>query len=420
MTMSTTPHQLITSDISSLPERVRQYRKNAREADEVVITITCCDSRVVLPTDLVVLKDASYPDGEKRVLFVALPTIGSGAPSKSRLRGVFAQLEKWGVPDENIRILVTQHGDTEEVARSLAGKRSPDHITCGLRKVFSTLAEELTHIRSQLILWVEPHRQQLQNKRFAPDRVALKYLYDECPEIMRLIDDLHQKTQLPHRLIVRICWRNSDFDLEGNEASVVQRLYVHLGSEEFAHLYPTCRVSVADYDHQQKRLLASSDHAKLSDDASIQLDLQPRTDSHQDPEYVIISFGTQCVPLPPEVLLPSLCDGTTSAPADNAFTTVGSTPDVNIFFCALAEAWYAVHHHVVPHADDPNFQSLKQVVIVCDSDQHEAVIREMLSSTEYNEDFNETFSFMGPVLVVNLGLLEKSDEFSPKIVVLET
>ena len=83
---------LLTLDLKEMSARIEAYKERARQADRVVITIVCCDSRVVLPEELVTVQKED--DTTEQVLFITLPTIGSGAPSRSRLRGIQAELEK--------------------------------------------------------------------------------------------------------------------------------------------------------------------------------------------------------------------------------------------------------------------------------------------------------------------------------------
>jgi hypothetical protein len=410
---------LLALDLPEMKSRIAEYKERARQADRVVITVVCCDSRVVLPEKLVTInkKDGST----ERVLFITVPTIGSGAPSKSRLRGIQQQIEKdWGVAAEKVSFLVTQHGDAHEVS---AQHDETDHaITCGLRKVLLNNNAALGKLSEWLASWTQEYKMKNRDFTLAPDRMTLDQLRQEAPEIMALVDEIHESSgavgaRLPRRLIIRAAYRNHHSNMALNEASVVAKVHEYVISEqqrkaaETNALYP---VGYAAYNHQTKELLFDNPYACFGWEDSVALpELPPRTDAIQSPEYSIISFGTQTIPLAVRELLPHLCGSGSekyTPPADNAFRTVASIATEATLLCALAEAMYAILHKVHQHHGDMNFADLKKVVIVCDNDEYVAVVKKLLQYPEFVEEYLPAFKELQPegLIVVNLHL-DKSE-----------
>lgn len=394
--------EIIKNELLGMKERLRSFEVLACQADLVVLTIVCCDSRVVLPDTLQTIQTA---EGTKQVLFIPIPTIGSGAPSRSRLRGVLSQIRSWGVDPEKIRLLVTQHGDTQEV------EGEHDHITCGLRKFFDTNKKELKRLRRQLIPWSVAYKRTHQDRSLAPDRLSLEILRREAPAIMNLVDRLYEAsgkdsaTRIPRRLLIRSAYRNSDFDLEENEIGVFERLQEYLQDPEYSDITGTCQIGIAKYDHQKKQLLMHNADANLAFPPVIEFpELTARTDSHQDPDYVVISFGAETIPHPISTILPEHCG--TQIP-DNAFRTVASIPTVPTLLCAMAEGAYAILHHNHPH--DKNFVNLKKLLILCDNDAYVQVVQEMMRDPEFREEYLPMLKTLQPdgIPVINLKLGSK-------------
>lgn len=398
--------EFVRLDLTEMHTRIDAYKERARQADRVVITIVCCDSRVALPEGLVTIKKQ---DGTtEKVLFITLPTIGSGAPSSSRLRGIQRVIEQdWGVKPEKLSFLVTQHGDSHEVA---AQHDESDHaITCGLRKVLLQNSAALGKLSRRLADWTYGYKMRNRDMTLAPDRLSLEVLRQEAPKIMELVDAIYESSgpvgsRLPRRLIIRAAYRNSHSNMALNEGKVVAKVHEYLlntltqsARDGVAPLYP---VAHAAYNHQTKSIEFSDPDNSFGWEARVALpDLPQRSDSIQSPEYCIISFGTQTIPLAVRELLPHLCGAGSekyAPPADNAFRAVASIPTEATFLCALGESMYAVLHRVHPHGGDQNFADLKKVVIVCDNDDYGAVVKRLMQYPEFVEEYLPALQHLQP------------------------
>jgi|GEM_PF-2264501 len=394
--------QELNADVLAIPESMTAWKEQLLQAEMIVISLVCSDSRVVLPRNVMSI---AMDDGrQKNVLFIAVPTIGGGAPSRSRLRGVKQTLLRWGVAKEKISILVTQHGDTEEITNSRAHQECS--ISCGLRKFFSQHDSDLTKIRRLILPWTQAYKQKHSDKSLAPDRLPLEVLEKEAPEIMTLITQLHQISGLPRRLILRAAYRNTSFSMDDNLFEVWSKVAEYLQDGENADILATCFLGAANYDHQQKQLKFNLPYARLGFlDTTLQFDqLTPRSDRTQSPENVIISFGQEAICLDNSILLPHFAGAI--GPSDNDFTADASILSEPTALCALAEAFYAVTHKVHPHKDDNNFADLKRVIIICDNTQYVDQAKKALKSKEFEEDFFATFSLLngGNIVLVNLEL----------------
>jgi hypothetical protein len=65
--------ELLSLDLQEMKKRIAEYKALALQADRVVITIICCDSREVLPEKLVAVRKKN--GGAEKVLFITIPTI---------------------------------------------------------------------------------------------------------------------------------------------------------------------------------------------------------------------------------------------------------------------------------------------------------------------------------------------------------
>ena len=404
---------LLTLDLKEMSTRIEAYKERARQADRVVITIVCCDSRVVLPEELVTVQKED--DTTEQVLFITLPTIGSGAPSRSRLRGIQAELEKnWGVAPEKISFLVTQHGDSHEVA--VQHDESDHAVTCGLRKVLLQNSEALGTLSRWLAAWTYEYKMKHTDQTLAPDRMSLELLSQEAPQIMQLVDSIHMASgpegaRLPRRLIIRAAYRNSHSNMALNEEIIAGRIHEYLLNQlpQTTGEQPEYPVAHAAYNHQTKQLSFDNPFANFGWPETVDLPLPRRTDAIQSPEYCIISFGTQSIPLAVRELLPHLCGAGSEAivpPADNAFRGVASIPSEATALCAFSEIMYAVLHRLHPHHGDANFADLKKVVVVCDTAEYVAVIQRLMEYPEFVEEYLPALKLLQPegLIVVNLNL----------------
>lgn len=409
--------ELLAEDLVEVKKRIAAFKERARQADRVVITIICCDSRVVFPENLVEIPTAT--DKTEKVLFIPVPTIGSGAPSRSRMRGILHEvIAHWGVAAEKVSILVTQHGDTHEV--SVQHDETDHAISCGLRKVLLQNSEALNELGSKLLAWSYRYKAEHRDVTLAPDRLPLEVIRTEAPAVMALVDTIHETSgpegaRLPRRLIIRAAYRNHHSNLVLNEESVVAKIYEYLLADiekpDFVHH----AVGYAAYNHQSKELLLENQEARFTWPEHVSLpEVAPRTDTIQSPQYCLISFGTQTIPITVRQLLPQLCGVGSEKyqpPADNAFRTVASIPTVPTLLCALAESMYAVLHRLHPHHGDKNFADLQKVVILCDSSEYVEVVKQLMQNPEFQDEYLPALGALQPegLLVVNLHISEPNN-----------
>lgn len=417
--------ELLELDLKEIKSRINAYKDRARVADRVVIIIICCDSRVVLPEELVTVQK---PQGSEQVLFITVPTIGSGAPSRSRLRGIFQQItQEWQVDPRKVAFLVTQHGDSQEISDLHELEQDTSLISCGLRKFYLQEQKSLSHLRQLLVAWTYKYKAEQGDPTLAPDRMSLSELRTLVPGIMKEVDKIHERTgkagfRIPRRLIIRAAYRNSHSDLELNEFSVFDKVAGYLQDPEYARYRADIFIGHASYDHQHKSLHLGNPQANLGWNDTLEFpDLPARSDRHQDPHYTLISFGSKTIPLAVRELLPHLCGVGSDRyrpPADNAFRTVASIPTVPTLLCGLAEAAYSVLHQVHPHEGDLNFRSLKKVIIICDDDTYVNVVKEMMADKEFQEEYLPMFKKLQPegLQVVNLNL--DDDSKKPELIVI--
>ncbi len=412
--MKNTPptEQLLRSDLLELPTRVDQYRDIVASSDLAVVTFVCSDSRVSLPINPVELE---MEDGTtKKTVFVGIPTIGGGLPSRSRFRGVIQELQNWGVSEDKIHILATQHGDSDEIEHSATHPfaESSERITCGLRNFLSGHKTELTEIRNMLIPWSDDYKRRMNDITRAPDRLDFSVLEKECPDILEKITALSESTgeyglRIPRRLLLRAAYRNENFGIEENGESVRRGMAEYMRHPEFESLRKTARIGLADYDHQKKSLVFARKYATLGFKNSTMVlpDLIARTDTIQNPEYVVVSLGNQMIPLHDGALFPHIA-GALSAP-DNAFKACASIPTSPTILCAMAESSYAVLHHVHPHAGDKNFSALSDVIFACQNTAFVDALQTTITSAEFAQEyapmFHELHNGIGYVVNLHLG-----------------
>ncbi len=381
---------MIPEDLNSIFSRIEQYKQLVCTADEVVITLGCSDSRVRFPLELV---PVHRRDGTTlNVAFIFLSTIGGGTPSRSRLRKVCTDIMNWGVNKERLKILVTQHGDTSEIVAQKGhlgfSKEAPKLVSCGLRAFFATYADQLTQLHILITAWADRVKQQTNQPSFLADGVSFDQLEADCPEIVRIIDAVSNQASsgefvLPRRLILRAAYRTTTFDIEENGEAVRSRIAEFLREAEFGDIFTTCTVGLADYDHNKKCLHFGQSYTTLgwAEQELCLPGVPERTVAYQDPLSIAYTFSKTLLPVPDAVLLPSLC-----TTPDATFRVATSTPTPEIFFCGLAEASYALLHHVAGH--DDNFRHLAHMYIFCDDPQYYAVVQESLNHAEYKRDFS--------------------------------
>ena len=403
---SDTHFSLNQSEIDGVHNRISEYKNEVLDADIVVIALGCSDSRVVVPQ--IQRKTEMCDDSIKKVMYISVPTIGGGLPSRSRLRGVINTLLKWGVEGKKLRILVIPHGSTEEIhlSKHLDTDTTDADIetTCGLRTALKKYEPEFLAIRKVLLPWTLRLKQEENDKTLAPDRMTLEELEAKCPQVMKLVLELHEKSGLPRRFIIRTAYRNADFRITANEMAVFTAVCGYL-TDEYPELFATCLVAMAKYDHNRKELDFDIPETDLGmKDKVISLGLPTRHDTVQKPNDVIISFGHEAICLHNGALLPSEADSMVKP--DNAFRCCASILTVPTALVAFVEGFYAVDHFVHPHHGDENFSTLQKVIIVCDTQAHVDVIKAAVRSREFLEDCQPVYAQLnhGIMLVLNLNL----------------
>lgn len=419
------PELLALLDASEMAAQVAEFKENILNSDLVCIVITCCDSRVVLPSHLVEIEDG---EGAKKVQFLPLPTIGSGAPSRMRLSLLIEELFKLGVSASKIKIIVTQHGDTEEIAAAHSTETIPEvKCTCGLRAVLHQKRSVVTDdLRYRFDHWVYGIKQEIGMKDgsaegliWAPDRASLEELETRNPSIMEEIKNIADKLHISRRLLLRILHRNADSDIAKNERMTYQKVRAAI-VEKFPELWPALKIYSAYYNHNSKEMVFPAEESEqLGVDQVIDLtalspEIKLREVSYQDPDYVVISFGQRVISMPPELLLSHLSKGCVDTSLENAdnwlsdnFFTTDASDGLPALFCGMAEASYAVSHSGLvaqhgEHGQNPNFAHLKKLVIICDDEKQANVVKGMTATREYKEDFAALFGQIGELLLINL------------------
>lgn len=383
----------LNEQLLGVDNRIKQFQKSANEADQVVLTLGCSDSRVRLPENLVILHDKNGK--EISVLFIMLPTIGGGVPSRSRLYRTVSDIISWGVKSEKIRILVTQHGDTleiqERIGRYGLSQEPKQLLSCGLRKFFAQYANELSYIRTVLAAWSDRYKQESNDRNKVLDIVPLELLSESCPEAYQEISKLSKKTgRVPRRLLIRAAYRNATFDIEENGEAVRSKIAEYLREEEFREIFSSCTVGLADYDHNLKVLHFAHPYTSLNwNERVVEFkDIAQRTVPYQDPEFVTVTFSRNLLPIPDTVLYPEstyLNDKNHRLQIDATFRSAISTPKPEALLCGIAEASYAVLHNLGGH--DSNFKRLSEVAIICDSDNYFEIAQEITKHPEFISDF---------------------------------
>ena len=400
---------LILRDLEGMGGRLEKFRKLAKQADEVWITVVCCDSRVRLPEELVEIKagetDHDGVEKTKKILFVPLVTIGSGAPSEKRFRKTKEVLLFWGVDAKKIRVLVTQHGDSDEIDGSEEG-----HISCGLRKVYDSFHDQFHKLSKLIRREAAKLKRDEDNPEFSIDHLTLDQMTEKLPRSMSEINRIHQETKIPTRLLLRAIFRNFGSNLDDNMDRVVQKMTGYVFSSNNEDIRGHCEVLSGVYDHQRKKIVnLESDDLPVDEIDFSQLDgFKIRENKYQDPEFIIVSFGKNVIPYPIDTLLPHICGKGSEfyqPPTDNAFRTRIITATVPMLLGAVAEASYAISHHNHPHEGDMNFRSLKSIVIICENNDYLKVVLEMINDKEFIDEYKEELVALGsPIEVVNLNV----------------
>lgn len=426
------PEFLALLDAAEMAAQIAEFKENILNSDWVCIVITCCDSRVVLPSHLVEIADE---EGTKNAHLLSLPTIGSGAPSRMRLAWSIEELFKLGVSADKIKIIVTQHGDTEEITAAHSKVSTPEvKCTCGLRAVLQQTKSVVTDdLRYRFDQWVYGVKQEVGLERgsaeglvWAPDRASLEELETRNPSLMAEIKIIADALHIPRRLLLRILHRNADSDIAKNERMTYQKVRAAI-IEKFPELWPAIKIYSAYYNHNSKEMVFPAEKTeRLGADQVVDLtalspEIKLREVNYQDPDYVVISFGQRVISMPPELLLSHLSKGCADTSLENAgnwlsdnFFTTNASDGLPALFCGMAEASYAVSHSGLvaqhgDHAQNPNFAHLKKLVIICDDEKQANVVKGMTATREYKEDFAPLFGQIKDLLLINLNLDAKGN-----------
>jgi hypothetical protein len=411
---------LLEQDASRFEERLHEFDQRIVNPEVLVCLVSKCpDARVVLPEEVLTITTNT---GQKLIQMIAVPTIGSGSPNRTRLETMIKSLSDKGVRVENIRIVVTQHGDSDEIDSA----DHPNHvhdITCGLRSMLHQITKtvpDFEHTAYRFREWVLSMKQKLDDPSWAPDHVPLADLRRTSPVLMGEITSIAGQLHLPVRLLMRAIWRNTDESISRNEQSVLEKVYEKVRSMTDPR-WRQIPISSALYDHMTKTMYFS--HSNVEGDllSGITLTLPEianfipeRQDPSQDPDYVITRFGWKLLDYPLETLFPNLVHGTTISDhekqewsSDNVFETVASSLSLPTLFCAVGEAYYAISHRFPWDGGQPhgtNFRKLKRYYLVCQDAEYFELAKIMTQTDEYKSDFAQVFSQMGELVVVNANL----------------
>lgn len=421
---------LAVLDALTLNERVGQYIESLRTADIVCIVTTCCDSREVVPSH----EFSITKDGEsKTVIMVSVPTIGGGALSRMRIKLLVDSLIAYGVDTKKITVLVTQHGDEQEI---IAATRDAitDEIacTCGARQVIRQAQSSISDsLKRKFATWVRSVKEKVGREQgpdkgltWAPDRATLEELYGLNPTLMFKIAGIAESLHIPRRLLIRVLHRLADSNILNNADTTLAKVAEAI-TLKFPDDWPFMRVISALYEHNSKKLYFPEEEdqwlgdSQVLDLKTVSPEMKQREVSYQDPDYVVISFGQKAISIPPEVLLAHLAKGSANITSDNPtnwkfdniFATNASTIDAPTLYCGLSEAFYAVSHSGQVHQGDnkhgPNFAHLKKLIIVVQDDVAAEIARDIVNDEEYREDFAPVFRLLQDFVLINL----KSDEY---------
>ena len=353
----------LAADIKGVSERIRNYEKELKNIGRIVIMIGCDDARVHVPVEEF--------DG---ALYIYIPVIGGGVPEKETLDAVLTYIRELGISvGDVVEILVTQHGDTEEIGYALQrdSKLACGHITCGLRGVLETYRDELNPLRDSLLAFKETDDE------------------GEFCDASNLLDEIFNLTGIPKRLIIRAVLRNHSSYIVDNLVGTIEAISkrsVALGLDK-------TKIYGGLYDHQEKEILVTERHTVLSQ--RIKLPISKWTKKYQDPPVIAVSFGRKAATVNNGLLLPK----TIGEESRKSFDTTAITTRSQLL-TALTEAWYAAKNASGGHGE--NFKSTNGCVIFCDNAGLVESAKKVLQSKSFINELKQEFIALGSMYLVNL------------------
>ena len=255
-----------------------------------------------------------------------MPTIGGGV-SREVLPAVINSLIDQGVDRNKLTVVVTQHGNSEEVNAALDG-RSSENPTCGLRGVIKKI-EDGEKVNIPPGLGVHAGAVNVSSRIIN----NAKYVFDST--------------------------RNNFKDLG-------------------------IRVLGGFFDHEGDDENGKSLEITLGVDQPISITLHEQTawhERHQDPRALVVSVGVRAAALSDGVILPE----TVGLGVNNDFNS--AAVDRNSFIYAMWEQWYALSH-VGGHGEDKNFAHTELMVLLYDGEEQLGWIKEFMGWSEFKRDFS--------------------------------
>ena len=353
----------IAQEFVGVKARIAEYAEQLRQSDTVVIMIGCSDARVGTPITMI--------DG---VSYIYLPVIGGGVPEKELLEALLNQLRQLNINVyHKVQILLTQHGDTQEVTHILAGrhKEANEHITCGLRGVIHKHKNKLEELRTFILRY---------------DRSKIP---DDLLNIISLINKLPELLQIPKRLILNAVLNNSSSNMQANLVGVKDEiLKFNLG------LASTNDQLITGYYDHQERIVHLTARDGISP-GSINFNMEKWEKHYQDPAIICVSFGIVASVTHNGVLMPKII----GLEPGNSFDTSATVKSQ--LMGALSAAWYAANN-AAKGGHDENFVTTKAAIIICDNDQYIELAKEVLNSVDFKEELESAYAAIGPIYLVNL------------------
>lgn len=314
--------------IEGVDDRIDLFWESLSGVKVLKLVSECDDSRVGYPSVV----------DDKGVLIRGLNIIGGGKPSEKYLSLILKTYWDHLMPKTtDISVFATSHGSTEEINRYFNNEPNSE-ITCGLRD-FLAKFERFTKKMAELRKQGKYH----QLERFA----ALTSM------IAGVSGD-----NIPASFFSQAWGTNHSHDMGENAANIKKALE----SKKFVNgVGKPIMFGEAALDHN-KKILYEYDENKLITN-TIKLDIPEYYEKDQDPEFVVISYGSLVPTVPKKTLVPDLLEK-----GNNGFSAIAI--DREGLRHAYAEGWYAINSHLLHkkgHGHGQSFKNLKGVIILCDN-----------------------------------------------------
>lgn len=334
----------IRGEIRGFSGRLREHHKRTMDADLLAFVLGCDDARGKIEG---LYEIDWFRTGRKKVMFQYIPSIGGGENSETLISALYGYLVSPRVVDvSETEVIVTQHGDTQEVNAAIAGGRI-NEPSCGLRKLLKKL------------------------KR------------GENP------------ADVPHELKQIAKSANFSWDMRANAQHVFQRTASALG----AHNYSRERIRVGLFDHNQKVLYSERESGGFWEFQIQECQTWPL--SYQNPKVGVVKYGHKAVSIPNDVILPNIL-GKDNNDFSAAAVEMNSSQDLTTdgLRRALAEMWYMLHHRADRNSAD--FKNTQMLMIVADNDRYVDNARSVLGKPDVQRMIGEELGELGGVQIVNL------------------